>query len=120
MLGGYDEKCVAILEKLHQQKNFRLFGLTNWSGETFHTAKKMYPFLDLFKGIVVSGDEKVKKPDPRLYQILIDRYGIQPDKSIFIDDTKINVEAAVDLGFQAIHFLSVSQLQKELRKSGLM
>ena len=120
MLGGYDEKCVAILEKLHQQKNFRLFGLTNWSGETFHTAKKMYPFLDLFKGIVVSGDEKVKKPDPRLYQILIDRYDIQPGKSIFIDDTRINVEIAVDMGFQTIHFLSANQLLDELQKLGLM
>ena len=120
MLGGYDEKCVAILKNLHQKKNYQLLGLTNWSSETFHTAKKMYPFLDLFKGIVVSGDEKIKKPDPRLYQILIDRYGIQPGKSIFIDDTKINVEIAVDLGFQTIHFLSANQLQEELQKLGLI
>ena len=97
-----------------------MFHLTNWSGETFHTAKKMYPFLDLFKGIVVSGDEKIKKPDPRIYQILIDRYDIQPGKSIFIDDTRINVEIAVDLGFQTIHFLSANQLQEELQKLGLM
>ena len=94
--------------------------LSNWSGETFHIAKNMYPFLNLFEGIVVSGDERIKKPDHRLYQILIDRYSIQPSKSIFIDDTKINVEAAVDLGFQAIHFLSASQLKEELRKWGLM
>ena len=120
MLGGYDEKCVAILKNLHQKKNYQLLGLTNWSSETFHTAKKMYPFLDLFKGIVVSGDEKVKKPDPRLYQILIDRYDIQPGKSIFIDDTRINVEIAVDMGFQTIHFLSANQLQEELQKLGLI
>ena len=75
---------------------------------------------DSFEGIVVSGDERIKKPDPRLYQILIDRYSIQPSKSIFIDDTKINVEAAIDMGFQAIHFLSANQLQEELQKWGLM
>ena len=120
MLGGYEEKCVAILENLHQQQNCRLLALTNWSGETFHTAKNMYPFLGLFEGIVISGDEKIKKPDPRLYQVLIDRYGIQPVKSIFIDDTNINVEAAADLGFQTIHFLSANQLQDELQKLGLM
>ena len=79
-----------------------------------------YLFLNLFEGIVVSGDEKIKKPDPRLYQILIDRYGIQPGKSIFIDDTKINVDIAVDLGFQTIHFLSANQLQEEFQKWGLM
>tara|TARA_B100001750_G_scaffold177594_1_gene145842 strand:+ start:513 stop:1124 length:612 start_codon:yes stop_codon:yes gene_type:complete len=120
MLGGYEEECVAILEYLHQQQNCRLLALTNWSGETFHTAKNMYPFLGLFEGIVISGDEKIKKPDPRLYQVLIDRYGIQPVKSIFIDDTNINVEAAADLGFQTIHFLSANQLQDELQKLGLM
>ena len=120
MLGGYDKECVAILENLHQKQNCRLLVLTNWSGETFHTAKNMYPFLDLFEGIVVSGNERIKKPDPRLYQILIDRYSIQPGKSIFVDDTKINVEVAVDLGFQAIHFLSANQLHEELRKWGLM
>ena len=60
MLGGYDEQCVAILKNLHQQQHCRLLALTNWSSETFHTAKTMYPFLNLFEGIVVSGDEKIK------------------------------------------------------------
>ena len=120
MLGGYNVECVAILENLHQKKNCRLLALTNWSGETFHTAKNMYPFLNLFERIVVSGNEKIKKPDPRLYQILIDRYSIQPGKSIFVDDTKINVEVAVDLGFQAIHFLSANQVQEKLQECGLM
>ena len=120
MLGGYNVECVAILENLHQKKNCRLLALTNWSGETFHTAKNMYPFLNLFERIVVSGNEKIKNPYPRLYLILIDRYSIQPGKSIFVDDTKINVEVAVDLGFQAIHFLSANQLQEELQKWGLM
>ena len=120
MLGDYDEECVAILENLHQKQNCRLLALTNLSCEIFHTAKNMYPFLNLFECIVVSGDEKIKKPDPRLYQILIDRYGVQPGRSIFVDDTKINVEVAVDLGFQAIHFSSANQLQEELQKLGLM
>ena len=120
MLGGYNKECVSILENLHQKKNCPLFALTKWAGETIYTAKNMYPFLNLFEGIVVSGDERIKKPDPRLYQILIDRYSIQPSKSIFIDDTKINVEAAIDVGFQAIHFISANQLQEEMQKWGLM
>ena len=120
MLGGYDEQCVAILKNLHQQQHCRLLALTNWSGETFHIAKTMYPFLNLFEGIVVSGDEKIKKPDPGIYEILIERYGIQPDMSIFVDDTKINTETAANLGFQTIHFLSANQLLEELQKWGLM
>ena len=120
MLGGYNEQCVAILKNLHQQQHCRLLALTNWSGETFHIAKTMYPFLNLFEGIVVSGDEKIKKPDPRIYEILIERYGIQPDMSIFVDDTKINTETATNLGFQTIHFLSANQLLEELQKWGLM
>ena len=69
---------------------------------------------------MVSGDEKIKKPDYRIYEILLNRYSVNAKNSIFIDDALENIEAANDLGFQTIHFLSANQLQEELQKLSLI
>ena len=115
MFGDYNAHSVSILEKLHLQKQHRLLALTNWSAETFHPVKDSYPFLNYFEGIVVSGDEKIKKPDYKIYQILLNRYNVNAKESVFIDDALENIEAADDLGFQTIHFVSASQMEKELK-----
>ena len=115
MFGGFDTNSVSILEKIHSQKKCRLLALTNWSAETFYIAKDSYPFLNYFEGIVVSGDEKIKKPDFKIYQILLERYNVNASESVFIDDTFINIEAANELGFQTIHFLSALQMETELK-----
>jgi 2-haloacid dehalogenase len=90
--------------------------LTNWSGETFPIAFEKFPFLSWFEGIVVSGDEKLKKPDPAIYQLLLERYKLKVTDCVFIDDRADNVEAAVGLGFEGIHFSNHKQLQNELLK----
>jgi 2-haloacid dehalogenase len=103
---------VAILRKL--KKKYKLYGLTNWSAETIEIAYKRFSFFDEFEGIVVSGVEKLIKPDPRIYQLLLNRYLIKADESIFIDDNIHNVKAARELGFFAIHFQNPAQLEAEL------
>ena len=115
MFGDHDEHSVSILQKLYKEKKYRLLALTNWSAETFYHAKEFYPFLDYFEGIVVSGDEKLKKPDYNFYQVLLDRYNVNASEAVFIDDAFINIEAANDLDFHTIHFLSASQMETDLK-----
>lgn len=119
MLNGHIVGTVQILEKLKSQDSHRLLALTNWSGETFPTALEMFDFLHWFEGIVVSGDEKLIKPDHRIYQLLFNRYGIVPQESVFIDDSLANIEAARELGMKGIHFTGPDDLERQLEKLGV-
>lgn len=112
MLKSEIPETVALLYKL--KKNYPLYGLTNWSAETIDIAYKRFPFFKEFDGIVVSGVEKLIKPDKRIYQLLLDRYNIKAEESIFIDDNIHNVEAAREIGFHAIHFKNAAQLEADL------
>jgi len=112
MLKSDIPESVSILHRLKEK--YVLYGLTNWSAETFPIAYKRYSFFQVFKGIVVSGEEKLIKPDKRIFQLLFDRYRIQPENSLFIDDNIKNVQAAHELGLKTIHFQSPEQLKKEL------
>ncbi len=114
MLKGSIAETEAILEEIKSSKNFRLYALTNWSHETFHVALKRYEFLHWFEGIVVSGEEKCRKPFPEIYQILINRYKVDPENSLFIDDNFRNIEGARALGINTIHFESPGQLRQVL------
>jgi 2-haloacid dehalogenase len=118
-LGGPLPETVAILTAL-RAGGVPLYALTNWSAETFPLARPLYPFLDWFKGIVVSGEEKLIKPDPRIYRLLLDRYGVAPDAAIYIDDNARNAAAATDLGLHGIHFTSPDALRRELEALGLL
>ena len=117
MLGGPIDENVALLEPLGVQ--YRLFGLTNWSAETFPIALGMYSFFEVFEGIVISGEEKLKKPDQRFYQVLLERYGLNAGECLFIDDVERNVRAARDLGFQAIHLGQGENLREHLDRIGI-
>lgn len=119
MLGGAIQETVDLLDDMIQSKTYRILALTNWSGETFPTAKTIFPFLHWFEGVVVSGDEKLIKPDHRLYQILFDRYQVDPNKAVFIDDSFPNIEAARELGMHGIHFQSTAQVRQELASAGI-
>lgn len=114
MLKGEIPGTVALLHKL--KKKYKLYGLTNWSAETIEIAYKRFSFFNEFEGIVVSGVEKLIKPDPRIYQLLLNRYRIKAEDSLFIDDNIHNVNAAKELGFYAIHFENAAQLEAELSK----
>ncbi|QWT21863.1 HAD family phosphatase [Bacillus sp. NP157] len=118
-LKGPIDDSIAILHDL-KSAGHPLYGLTNWSGETFPIARARYEFFNWFDGIVVSGDEGTIKPDPRLYETLLERYDVDPKRAVFIDDNKANVEAAEALGIHGIHFHSPAQLRADLIDLGFL
>jgi 2-haloacid dehalogenase len=97
----------------------RLLSITNFSAELFDQSYPRFEVLSLFQGIVVSGAERVVKPDPAIFRLLCTRYGVDPDESVFIDDTAHNVAAARQLGMRAVHFTGAEQLRVELAALGL-
>lgn len=110
---------VEVLKKL-SKTDYHLYGLTNWSEETFPYALENYDFFQLFDGkIVVSGTEKLIKPDPKIWHILLERYGIQAKESIFIDDNPKNIEMAKELGFHTIRVYPETNLRQELIHLGV-
>lgn len=111
-------KSVDMLQTL-QQKGIRTYALTNFSAETYPLAVAQFPFLTQFDGTVVSGDEGVIKPDPAIYQLLMQRYTIAPSRAVFIDDKLENVEAARHLGLHGIHFTEPGAARIALRALGL-
>jgi len=113
-------ETVNILREIRDSKKYRLYALTNWSAETFPWALENFEFLHWFEGIVVSGVEKTRKPFPDFYNILFERYTIDPARSIFIDDNIKNVKGALDVGLPTIHFQSPQQLRGELMRRGIL
>ena len=110
---------VEVLRKLEHSK-YELFGLTNWSAETFPYALENYDFFTIFKEkIVVSGTEKLIKPDPTIWNLLLNRYQIKAEESVFIDDNAKNIEVAKSLGFICVHIKENTDLEKELREIGV-
>ena len=119
MLRSDIPKNVEVLRKL-EHTDYELFGLTNWSAETFPYALENYDFFKIFDGnIVVSGTEKVIKPDPKIWEVLLERYHIKADESVFIDDNAKNIEVAKALGFITVHITPETDLEKELKDLGL-
>jgi len=115
MLGGPIDGTVKILENLIKSEKYKLVALTNWSHETFPIAQKRFEFLGWFKGIVVSGEEKTRKPFKDIYDITLNRFNITPEKSLFIDDNLRNIEAANALGINGIHFETPEKLIQQLK-----
>ncbi len=114
MLGGPIHDTVQILTTLKDSQQYKIYALTNWSDESFPLAYEMFEFLPWFDGILVSGAEKMKKPDHQIFELLLERYGINRETSIFIDDNKNNINAASNLGIQSLHFKSPAQCRSEL------
>lgn len=109
---------VTLARKL-REAGYRTLALTNFSNETFPRAVQLHPFLNEFEGIVVSGDEKLMKPDPAIFRLLCERYAVEPAHAVFIDDSLPNVEGARRIGMHGIHFRSVDQLLEELDALGV-
>ena len=114
MLGGPIAGTVDIFRKLKNEKNVRLYALTNWSAETFPVALQRYDFLSWFDGRLVSGEEKTRKPFADIYELLITRFSIDPTSAIYIDDNPRNLVPASTIGMHTIHFQSPVQLRREL------
>jgi 2-haloacid dehalogenase len=117
---GRIQETVDILTEIKESKKYKLYALTNWSAETFPWALANFEFLHWFDGIVVSGVEKSRKPFPEFYQILFDRYQINPAQAIFIDDNHKNVIGAEAVGLPTIHFQSPTQVRRELEKAKII
>jgi 2-haloacid dehalogenase len=118
-IGGAIQPTAALLGKL-KEAGFALYGLSNWSAETFCRIRQRHAFFAWFDDIVLSGDVRIIKPDPRIYAILLDRIGRPAAECLFIDDSEANVAVAEQLGFETILFKSPEQLAAELIRRGLL
>jgi 2-haloacid dehalogenase len=119
MLGGEIPGTVDVLAEL-RGAGVRLVALSNWSAEMFPLALERYDFLAWFEGIVISGDVGVNKPDPRIFVHLLERFAVEPEATVFVDDIAANVEAAAALGFHTVWFSDAVALRRELARIGLL
>ena len=113
MMGKQIDGMQELLQEL-KTAGYHIYGLSNWSAETFYQVRNDYPIFDLLEGFVLSGEEKCLKPEPQIYTILLDRYQIEPDTALFFDDNIDNVEGAKAVGIHGIQFVSAEQIRKEL------
>ncbi len=120
MLGGAISGTVDILDEIISKKTHKVYALTNWSAETFPIALERYDFLHRFEDILVSGVEKLKKPDPKIYELTLERFKIHGPNSVFIDDNLRNIKASIDCGIHGIHFTSPEQLRIDLKTYGVL
>jgi 2-haloacid dehalogenase len=119
MFGDGIEGSVEVLREL-RDRGYPMYALTNWSAETFPRARDRFEFLGWFDHIVVSGELKTIKPEREIYEALVRRTGLDPTRTVFIDDRPENVRTAEDLGFTGIIFRGADELRKELGGLGLL
>lgn len=109
----------ALMTEL-QQAGIRLVALTNWSADLFRPTRRRFGLLNRFEGIVVSGEEGIAKPDPALFKIVFERYDVDPESAIFIDDNPKNCDTAEGLGLEVIRFTDADAARDRLVELGLL
>ena len=114
MMNGEIEGMASVIRRL-KMAGYGVYGLTNWSAETFPMVRDTYPVFQEFDGIVVSGEEHLLKPDAAIYKCLLERYALQAEESLFVDDNADNVAGARNVGMKAIQFTSAVELERELK-----
>jgi 2-haloacid dehalogenase len=119
MIAGPIDGTVAILAEL-KSAGVPCYALTNMERETYPLRRERFDFLSWFDGTVVSACEGVAKPDPEIFELLLERFDLDPAKTIFIDDSAVNIKAARSLGIQAVEFDSPDQLRRALQDAGLL
>ena len=117
-LGEFIQGTIDIHNELIEQE-IPTFAITNFSWEKWVSCLPDWPFLEKFDGVIVSDLEKLVKPDPRIYRVFCERYGLAPESCVFIDDNPINVASARHFGMHAIHFTAADNLRSELKALGL-
>jgi 2-haloacid dehalogenase len=105
---------ITILKRL-KQAGYPVYGLSNWSAETFPYARSRHAFFDLLDDMVISGEVGHVKPEQEIYHLLLDRIGRPAQECLFIDDALPNIRQAQKMGFAVIHFQSPEQLESSLR-----
>lgn len=118
-ISGVIPGSIEILKRL-KAMNYPLYGLSNWSNETFPLVRHKYDFFDLFDDMVISGDVKMVKPDPAIFHFALQKFGKNVEECIYIDDSAPNIIQAKKLGFETIHFQSPEQLEDELAGLNLL
>ena len=118
LIDGIFEDNVALLRRL-REAGVPTYCITNFSGPKFREAQARFPFLAGFDGIIVSGDERVLKPDPAIYELLLSRYGLEAPDCVFIDDSAPNVAGARSIGMQAVQYREPMDLAAELNRFGI-
>jgi 2-haloacid dehalogenase len=116
--GQFDESII-LLDKL-KDNGYPIYGLSNWSAETFPIARKRYNFFELFDGIIISGKVKLIKPDSAIFELCLQMTKKPAHECLFIDDTEANIITAKAIGFDTVHFQSPQQLKEELLLRGLI
>ena len=111
MIGGTVEGMQDWICEL-KKAGYKVYGLSNWSAETFPLVKEKFPVFKMMDGIVISGEELIAKPDYRIYQILLNRYNLQANECVFVDDRQSNIDAAKELGIHGITFANCEQAKK--------
>lgn len=119
MIAGQISGTVEILAEL-RARGVPLYALSNWSAETFPSALKRFEFLQWFQGILLSGEVGLIKPDPRIFQLFLETFAVDPTRAIYIDDVQLNAEAATALGMRGIVFTGCVALRRELEDLGLL
>ena len=119
MLGFTHNDTLEIMEHLVTETDYRVLALTNWSGETFPKAIAKFEWLQKFEGILVSGDEGMRKPFREIYELMLSRYNINASEAVFIDDSMKNVEGCEVVGIKGIHFTGAKNLRKSLVELGI-
>lgn len=118
-IGDYFAGTVEIMKRL-KKAGYLLYGLSNWSAETFPIAREKYDFFHLLDDIVISGEVGMIKPDPEIFEHLLERINTTAQECLFIDDAPANIEQAHKMGFATIHFQSPEQLEEELHRLQLL
>jgi 2-haloacid dehalogenase len=119
MIGGVFNESVEVLGEL-VESGMPCFALTNMEAETYPLRRERYPFFELFQGVVVSGHERIAKPDPEIFRRLLERFGLTAPTTLLIDDRSENVESASNLGMQVVLFDSAAQLRHRLDDAGVL
>ena len=114
MIGGEVEGTASLIKRL-KAAGYRVFGMTNWSMETYPLIRDNYEVFSLFEGVVVSGEEHLLKPDEKIYRCLLERYSLEAAESVFLDDNADNVAGAEAVGMEAVRFVDAQQAEAELK-----
>jgi|TARA_B110000438_G_scaffold126746_1_gene123231 2-haloacid dehalogenase len=117
MIRGTFEESIKVLNFLNKN-NYKCYVLSNWSSETFYGPHQSmlddYPFLNKFDGLLISGEDKLIKPDPAIYELAIKRFNLIPKETVFIDDKLENINAAKDLDLNTIHLVNPNNIETEI------
>ena len=119
MVAGEIPGSVEILAEL-RRRGVPVHALSNWAAETYPIARRRYDFLSWFEHIVISGNVGLAKPDPRIFEHLLECTGMSPEEALFVDDSAVNTEAAARLGFAVHRFRGAEALRGELARHGLL